>query len=205
MNMTIEDLIYARTSASSYDATRQLNDDEIEDLIRLATLAPSAFNAQNWRFIAVRSEDAKKKLLPLAYNQPKVVDAAVTFIICGTLEPHNSLPSALRPSVDAGIIDEAVYDAWIGAASGMYGDNPQFQRDEAIRSASLAAMTLMLAAQGRGLVSCPMIGFNATAVAEQFLVDENEVPVMLVTVGYPGDANWAQKKRNDVREVLSLI
>ncbi|AHY09918.1 nitroreductase family protein [Serratia plymuthica] len=49
---------------------------------------------------------------------------------------------------------------------GWYQDQPLapndliLQRDEVVRSASLAAMTLMLAAQGMGLGSCPMVGFN---------------------------------------------
>ena len=29
----------------------------IQELVRLATLAPTAFNLQNWRFIAVRTPD----------------------------------------------------------------------------------------------------------------------------------------------------
>ncbi len=89
---TIAEVIKSRISANSYDTARTLNDQEISDLIDLATHAPSAFNLQNWRFLAVRSPEAKARLLPLAYGQQKVIDAAVTFIVCGTLNPHQSLP-----------------------------------------------------------------------------------------------------------------
>jgi nitroreductase len=88
MSWSVTEAITARTSASSYDASRQLSEFEIAELVGLATQAPSAFNLQNWRFIAVHSAGAKERLLPLAFGQPKVVDAAVTFIVCGTLEPH---------------------------------------------------------------------------------------------------------------------
>jgi nitroreductase len=202
--MTIAELIKARTSASSYDAAHQLSEAEIAELVELATQAPSAFNLQNWKFIAVRSAEAKASLLPLAFGQPKVVEAAVTFIICGTLEPHLTVSDALKPTLDAGIIDEAIYNGWVGAVQNMYGTNPTFQRDEAIRSGTLAAMTLMLAAQGKGLVSCPMIGFNQTGVAEAFGLAETEVPVMMVTVGRPGPANWPKKPRKLVKEVLAF-
>ncbi len=202
---TIAEVIKSRISANSYDTARTLNDQEISDLIDLATHAPSAFNLQNWRFLAVRSPEAKARLLPLAYGQQKVIDAAVTFIVCGTLNPHQSLPSSLKPTLDAGIIDQAIYDMWVGAAQGMYQDNPQLQRDEAVRSGSLAAMTLMLAAKGQGLVSTPMIGFDAAAVAETFELDSTEIPVMLVTVGYPGAANWPQKPRKAVQDILTFI
>lgn len=201
----INEIIIGRTSASNYDATRKLSQAEISELIALATQAPSAFNLQNWSFIAVESDAAKAALLPLAYSQPKITDAAVTFVICGTLEPQLSLPAALKPTVDAGIITEETYQGWLGAVQGMYGDNPQMQRDEAVRSASLAAMTLMLAAQGKGLISCPMIGFDAAGVAAQLGLPATEIPVMLVTVGYAAPGNWVKKPRKPVDSVLRFI
>lgn len=202
---TIAEVIKSRISANSYDSARTLGDKEISELVELATHAPSAFNLQNWRFLAVRSPEAKERLLPLAYGQQKVVEAAVTFIVCGTLNPHQSLASSLKPTLDAGIIDQSIYDMWVAAAQGMYQDNVQLQRDEAIRSGSLAAMTLMLAAKGQGLVSTPMIGFDAVAVSQAFGLSATEVPVMLVTVGFPGEANWPKKPRKSVQEVLDFI
>lgn len=201
----IASIIKSRISANSYDTERSLSDQQVAELIELATHAPSAFNLQNWKFLAVRSAEAKARLLPLAWGQQKIVDAAVTFIVCGTLNPHETLPSALKPTLDAGIIDQAIYDMWVGAAEGMYKENPQLQRDEAIRSGSLAAMTLMLAAKGQGLVSTPMIGFDQSAVAKEFGLSDLEIPVMLVTVGYPGATNWPQKPRKAVNDVLQFV
>lgn len=201
----IAELIKSRISANSYDATRKLTDQQIAELIELATHSPSAFNLQNWRFVAVRSAEAKQRLLPLAYGQMKVRDAAVTFIVCGTLKPHATLPAALQPAVDAGILDQATFDMWVGAAQGMYSENPALQRDEAIRSGSLAAMTLMLAAAGLGMVSTPMIGFDQGAVAQAFGLSADEIPVMMVTVGFPASGNWPQKPRKAVQDVLEFV
>jgi nitroreductase len=201
----IAEVIKSRISANSYDTARSLTDAQIAELINLATHAPSAFNLQNWTFLAVRSTEAKARLLPLAFGQQKVMDAAVTFIVCGTLNPHATLPAALKPTLDAGIIDQSIYDMWLGAAQGMYQENPQLQRDEAIRSGSLAAMTLMLAAKGQGLVSTPMIGFDQAAVAKEFGLADDQIPVMLITVGYPGAANWPQKPRKAVNDVLQFV
>ena len=54
--------------------------------------------------------------------------------------------------------------------------------DEAIRSASLAAMNLMTAAQALGLASAPMGGFDAAAVCADFGLASTELPVMLVAM-----------------------
>jgi nitroreductase len=202
---TVTQAIQSRFSAHSYDSKHVLSEQDIAAMIDLTRHAPSAFNLQNWRFIAVHTKDAKAKLLPLAYGQEKVVDAAVTFIVCGTLDPHLSIAASLRPSVDAGILDEATFAGWVGAVEGMYTQNDVLQRDEAVRSASLAAMTLMMVATERGLASTPMIGFDQAGVAAAFNLDDREIPVMLVTVGQAGATNWPQKPRKAISDILSIV
>ena len=129
----------------------------------------------------------------------------MTFIVCGTLNAHRDLAQVLAPALDAGILNADVVGAWVSMAQGSHEGNPQLQRDEAFRSASLAAMTLMLAAQEQGLVTGPMSGFDPAAVTREFGLRIDEVPVILVTVGYPADGNWAQKPRRAVGEVLKLV
>src|SRR5690606_41398718 len=85
-------------------------------LVRLATRAPTAYNLQNWRFIAVRTAEAKTRLRALAWNQPKVEDAAVTFIICGVHPDAETLPERLQPSVAAGYMPADMPSAWREAA-----------------------------------------------------------------------------------------
>ncbi|MBB5019524.1 nitroreductase [Chitinivorax tropicus] len=205
MSLSIQSLIESRVSVNHFDPARPVTDADIRELVRLATRAPSAFNFQNWKFIAVRTPAAKAQLKAIAYDQQKVADAAVTFIICGTLEAHKTLPHALRPAVEAGIMDQTVADTWVEFATAAHPANPQLQRDEAIRSASLAAMTLMLAAEGMGLSSCSMVGFDAAQLADTFELAGNEIPVMLVTVGYAAPGNWPQKPRRPVEEVIALV
>jgi len=111
---TIAELIQSRASANSYDTKRPLSDAEVAELVALATHAPSAFNLQNWKFVAVRSAEAKARLHPLAYGQQKVLDAAVTFIVCGLLGEDELIASSLKPTLDAGIIDQATFNGWVG-------------------------------------------------------------------------------------------
>ena len=202
MDKDLAALLTSRQSANHFDPHGALSDAQVHELLRLATTAPSAFNSQNWKFIAVRTPQEKARLKKLAYDQAKVEDAAVTFIVCGTLMLHETLPRSLEPSVGAGLIDRATYDAWIGMATDMYAGKPVFQRDEAIRSGSLAGMSLMLAAHGMGLAAGPMIGFDAEGVYEAFHLDPLDVPVMLIAVGRPAPGNWPQKPRRPVEEVL---
>jgi nitroreductase len=199
------EVIKSRVSAFTYDPSRSFSEDQVSELIELATRAPSAFNLQNWRFIAVHSDESKRRLLPLSWGQGKVIDAAVTVIVCGTLNQHLTIRDSLRPTLEAGILDEATFEAWVGAAQSMYQHDSTLQRDEAIRSGALAGATLMLAAAGMGFASTPMIGFDAAGVAAEFDIPATEVPVMMITIGYPGETQFPQKPRKSVEEVLRFI
>jgi nitroreductase len=200
----VQHLLENRISTNLFDATKPVSDAHIRELVRQATLAPSAYNFQNWKFIAVTSPAAKEKLKAAAYGQQKVVDAGVTFIVCGTLAAHHTLETTLQPSLAKGILTSAIVEGWVGMAKGSHENNLQLQRDEALRSASLAAMALILAAEDLGLATGAMSGFDPAAVSAAFGLTDNEVPVILIAAGYKALGNWPQKPRKEVTEVLTM-
>ena len=79
------------------------------------------------------------------------------------------------------------------------------QRDEAVRTGTFGAAAMIYAARSLGLGSTPMIGFDAEAVHREFGLAEDEVPVMLLSVGPERPGNWAQKPRLPVADVLELV
>ena len=205
MTNAVLDAIENRRTTNLYDNSRNISDAQISELVRLATRAPTAFHLQNWRFIAVKTPEAKARLRKLAFDQPKVTEAAVTFIVVGQLASHLLLAERLAPSVAAGFMPADVVTGWEGAGKALYFEQPERQRDEAVRTATFGASQLMFAAQAQGLGSSPMIGFDATGVAAEFGLGSDEVPVVLVTVGYAADGNWPQKPRRSVTELLSVV
>ncbi|PZX26966.1 NAD(P)H nitroreductase [Cupriavidus phytorum] len=203
-NAVIE-CILSRSAAKYYDPAAALSDDEIRALVRIGTSAPTSFHMQNWRFIAVRSAEAKARLSPIAWNQPPITEAAVTFIVCGQLADSSVIPDRLAPLVEAGIMPAEMVPEWEIPARNLYMDYPQRQRDEAVRSGTFGAAAMIYAARSLGLGSTPMIGFDAEAVHREFGLARNEVPVMLLSVGAERTGNWPQKPRLPVADVLDLL
>lgn len=197
--------IEERRTINLFDSSRGLSDENIGELVRLATMAPTSFNLQNWRFIAVRTPENKARLRSVAWDQAKVTEAAVTFIIVGQITDERVLAERLAPVVDAGIMPENMVPLWEAGAKSLYSEHPWRQRDEAVRTATFGAATLIFAAHAMGLGAAPMIGFDHEAVASDFELAADEIPVMLLGVGYAAEENWPQKPRRPLAEVLRLI
>jgi nitroreductase len=198
-------ILNERTSAEHFDSTTPISVQEIKELISEACQAPSAFNIQHWRFIAVTDERIRQRLkeTTIAPNQERVTNAPLIFLILGDLNGHRRLEGILDESVQAGLLPREVADLWLTMANVMYRADPRLARDEAIRSGSLAAMTLMLAAGNRGYVSCP-IGFNSVQVMEILSISDHYVPVMMLTVGRPASGNTTRRPRLPVDQVLAF-
>ena len=84
-------LMEERRSVNFFDAAQPLTPELLRQIVELASLAPSAFNLQPWRLIAVRSAEGRQRLWQLAQQQPKVLEAPVTLIIIGDRATATSL------------------------------------------------------------------------------------------------------------------
>lgn len=169
--------IHQRRSIKHYDPNHEMPEVEIQALLELALLSPTSFNMQNWRFVVV-SDDAKKEAIQAAaWNQAQITESSITILLCADLNSHEG---AERYWVNA---PQPVQDMLVPMVAPFYENNPQLQRDEAMRSVGIAAQTLMLAAKSMGYDSCPMIGFDPIKVGEIIDLPENHVIGMMLTVG----------------------
>ncbi|MGO7763132.1 nitroreductase family protein [Rhizobium ruizarguesonis] len=205
MTNAVIDSILKRRATKYYDPAATLGEDQIRELVRIGTSAPTSFHLQNWRFIAVHSPEAKARLSPIAWSQPAITEAAVTFIVCGQLVETNVIPDRLAPLVEAGIMPARLVPEWEIPARDLYMEYPQRRRDEAVRTATFGAAAMIYAAGSLGLGSTPMIGFDADAVHREFELGHDEVPVLLLSIGAERPGNWPQKPRRPVDEVLNLV
>lgn len=200
--MDVRDTIEQRRAVKRYDPTREISEDRIRELFRLASLAPSAWNLQHWHFIVVRSAEQKERLRKAANNQPKVTEASLTVVVCGNLDAYRDADRIYDSFVRNGYLSEEQKRRKIIGIEQFYAD-PQNRRDEAIRNASLAAQTLILAATEMGYATCPMIGFDPDAVREVVELPDHLIPVMLITVGF-GEETRPRNDRKPFEEIVDF-
>ncbi len=175
--MNFAALTEQRHSVRRYQPGLAITDTELREIFRQVQRSPSSFNLQHWRFIVIREPARKTALRKLSYGQQQVEDCAAAVLVCGRLD---AFEDAAHLYADAPV---EVREKFIPMIGGVYRNQPGLQREEAIRSGALAAMTLMYAAKHCGWDSGPMIGFDAQKVATLLALTPNIVPVMLVTLG----------------------
>lgn len=83
--MDVETCIEGRTSIRDFKPD-PVEDEVIEEALRMANLAPSAGNLQARDFIVVRDIGTKKALGEAAYRQDFVAKAPVVIVCCANLE-----------------------------------------------------------------------------------------------------------------------
>ena len=116
------EMIRRRTSVERFDPARALDEDRIRQLVAEATLAPSSFNIQHWRFVAVRRAEDKRRLCEAAFGQAQVAEAAVTFVVLGDLRGVELLPDLMELAVARGAMPEGKAAAWVRMAKQIYAD-----------------------------------------------------------------------------------
>jgi nitroreductase len=172
------DAIIQRRSVKYYDTNHRMSEEEIERLLSLAVLSPTAFNLQNWRFVVVSDVELRRQIRAASWDQAQVTDASLLIILCADLKSWEKDPKRYWRDAPAEVID-----FMIPAIDNYYRGRDQVQRDEAMRSCGIVAQTLMLSAKSMGYDSCPMDGFDFDAVGKLINLPEDHVISMFVTIG----------------------
>lgn len=191
--------IRQRRAVRQYDPTHRMSEAEVEELLRLTMLSPTAFNIQNWRFVVVRDPDLRRQLRGAAWNQSQVTDASLFIILCADLKAWQKAPERFWENVP-----DSVRDFIIPAMDRFYRGQEQVQRDEAMRSCGMAAQTLMLAATAMGYQSCPMDGCDIDMVAQLIDLPPDHVVAMFVAIGKGMEAPWPRGGKLPLSEVMII-
>ncbi len=195
--MNTIDAIRSRRSVKHYDPDHEMPEEEVRQLLELAMLSPTAFNIQNWRFVAVRDRALREQIRAAAWDQAQVTDASLLVVLCADLKAWEKEPARYWKEAP-----QEVADFLVPAIDGYYRDKPGVMRDEGMRSCGMAAQTIMLAAQAMGYDCCPMDGFDFDKVGELINLPEDHAIAMFVVVGKGTKEPWPRPGQLGYDEVV---
>lgn len=177
-------LVKERRSASNFLPDYPITRKELNEIFNLVKLGPSAFNLQHTNYITIFDPKIKERLQQAANGQYKVLSSSAVVIVLGDKKAFHQAAEIYDGLKVLGIVNKQEYDHMVHDTVSFYQSRgEEFQRDEAIRNASLSAMLFMLAAKEKGWDTCPMIGFDPDKVREILNINESFEVVMMITIG----------------------
>lgn len=197
--MGVLEAIRGRRSVRKFDPSHVMPDDEIVELMDHVILAPTAFNIQNWRFVAVRDHKRRAEIRKAAWGQAQITDASLLLVFCMDLKSWDKSPERYWANASARVSESMVREM-----RHFYGDDEMAQRDEGMRSCGMAAQTAMLAAEAMGYESCPMDGFDFKRVGHLINLPPDHRICMMVCIGRPLVAAYPRSGQLNLDDVFMV-
>lgn len=173
------DLVRDRRAIKDFDDSHVMPEEDLNKIITAAHFTPTAFNIQNYRFVAVQDKTFRHsdEFKGACWNQDKVATCSTLIVLCANKDAWKT-PKKYWQSVN-----EEVQNNMAGAIDGYYNGKDRVQLDEGHRSCGMAGMTIMLAAQALGYETCPMDGFDYDAVGKLINLPDDHIISFMIAVG----------------------
>lgn len=186
MTNDFKSIVLERRSIREYDESVKISKEEMHEMIRIATRAPSSVNLQPWRIVIVASDEGKEKLRSfMRFNKKQNDTSSAMLLIFGDMECCRLAETIYDQAVNDGHMPQDVRDKQISSIVPLYQSFSREKMNEIIKvDSSLMAMQLMLVARSYGYDTNPIGGYIEENLAETFDLDENRyVPVLILAIG----------------------
>jgi nitroreductase len=154
--------------------------EDLNEILRLTGLAPSAFNLQPWRFVIANSAAAREQLAGGAYQQRQVLSAPTVLILYTDMKDTlEHLDETFHPGMA-----EEQREQGRKSIMGSFSSRSEIEREAwGAEQGNIALGYLLLAAEGLGYQTSPMLGFDPDAVKRSFGLPEHVRIPALIAIG----------------------
>lgn len=174
------DLFRQRQSVRVYDPSKSVSEEIIMRCIEAARLAPSACNAQPWKFIVV--------------NDPQIKDRMADHISGGILPMNHFTRQA---PVHVVIVREP---ANLTSNLGQVLKNKEYP----LTDIGIATIQFCLQATAEGLGTCIIGWFDEKKVKKLLNIPKNKRAELIITLGHPKAETIRPKVRKPIENILSF-
>lgn len=192
---TDTETIVASTAANAADSRRSIRQYEprevpeadLRELLRLAGRAPSAYNAQPWRFVVVRDEALKRQLSAAAYGQQQILRAPATIVLYSDMASAlDRMPESTHPD-----LPQEKRDAGVESFRASFAPQSVDERETwGVAQTNIALGYLLLLAESLGLGTSPMLGFEPERVKALLGLPAHARIPALVAIGYAAEEGF---------------
>ena len=186
LTLSVTDAARARRSVRQY-APEPIPREDLETILDVVRLAPSAFNVQPWRFVVVETPEVKQQLAAAAYNQRQVTSApAVIVLYTDMADTLATLDQTVHPGMGPEQREGAMATVRNSFASQSDADREAW----AAGQGNIALGYLLLTAEAHGYQTSPMAGFDPEAVKRLLDLPAHVKIPAIVAIGRGAEAGF---------------
>ncbi len=174
--MDFSELILKRQSVRSY-SEKAVEKEKLNICVNASRIAPSACNAQPWKFVIIDEPELKEKVAKETFN---------------TLFSFNKFALS-APVIVVIVMEKPNTNSQIGGRIK--------NKDFYLIDIGIAAEHFCLQAAELGLGTCMLGWFNERKIKQLLNIPDKRQIGLLITVGYPKSPDVRNKKRKEINEM----
>ncbi|OIK10313.1 nitroreductase family protein [Bacillus sp. MUM 13] len=196
---SVQKAIESRYSIRKY-IQQPIDREDLINIFELVRLSPSAWNLQPWRFHVVTNEDVKQKLEEAAYGQKQVTSAPAVIVVTSDME---DVLANLSETVHPDLSEDRKAEEVANLSAFFNGMSVEERGQWGLTQTNIAFGILMIAVQGMGYASNPMLGFDQDKVRELLNLPSHVKFAGILPIGKP-DGEGYPHHRFDLNKIVTF-
>jgi nitroreductase len=203
MSMEFSEVIKARRSIRKFKPV-PVSDACVQELLEAGRLAPSGLNMQPWRYIVIKSQAVRKRIIE-ATPSTFAINAPVLIVCCGDMQVFQTCQIRISELHNVG--------AFLGTNFKGFSAEDFFSRTDTDESAVKAYLALNVAisiehinlkAVDLGLGSCWIGAFDSNEVKKIVEINDRYDIIALLAIGYADQAP-SPRPRLPIQDLLLKV
>lgn len=190
-----QDLLFREARTANTFTAEPVDDEQLRAIYDLVKYGPTSMNNQPLRVYAVRSDQARERLVQhmAGNNSQKTATAPLTLILSADSDFHEHFPQTFPVAPNA--------------RDNFAGKPVTTRENTAQLNALLQAGYLIMGVRAAGLAAGPMTGFDAEGVRREFFGEDSSLrPMIVMNIGKPGPDAWFERlPRLDYEDVVTEL
>lgn len=183
---TVEDAVLSYHPVRTFEP-QEVPENQLLKILSLAQRSPSEWGVQPWRWLILRKREQRERIFACTTGSPAILSAPLVIVACANKREWIEAKDTFKGRVEAGRMTQDEYQEAVAELDRLCGQSPQGAREFALRNTMMALTSLMLVAQGEGLATGPMGGFDEERIKKAFELPEDWAVAAVCALGYPDE------------------
>jgi nitroreductase len=210
--MDVLEALNWRYAVKKFDSTKKLTTQQINRIKEALQLTPTSMGLQLMKFVMVESNEVKKIITPIAYNQPQIEDASHLLIMCRKTDVKpQDIDSFIAQAASINNLEVSHkamqdYDKSLRVSLSIPKEQQKIWMDNQVY---IALGNLMTVCAIEEIDACPMEGFDRKRLNKELGFNEQHLDAVIIfALGHRSEEDYRlqfKKVRRPIEDLFQTI